>query len=185
MTTHLARPGSGEPIHRVVLVGFMASGKTTVGALLAERIGWEHLDLDAVVERERGATIREIFEREGEAAFRLYEADATRLVAGRAHIVLTPGGGWPTNPGVPGLLPPGTFTAWLRVSADEAVRRAWASGGVEERPLLSAPDVRARVRALLSEREPTYARADLTIDTDGRSAADLAADLATLLSSST
>lgn len=185
MTTRLARPGSGEPIDRVVLVGFMASGKSTVGALLAERIGWEHVDLDAVIERERGATVPEIFDREGEPAFRRYEADATRLIAARTHIVLTPGGGWVADPALPGLLPGGTFTVWLRVAPAEAVRRAEASGGAANRPLLRGPGMDVRVRALLAEREPAYARADLTIDTDGRPAADLAADLATLLSSST
>lgn len=186
MTSRLVRPGGDAPVERVVLVGFMASGKTTVGALLAERVGWSHVDLDAMIERERGASVAEIFEREGEPAFRRYEADATRRIARREGVVLTPGGGWAANAELPALLPTaGTFTVWLRVTPAEAIQRAMASGGAGSRPLLRGAAVGERVRALLEEREPAYARADLTIDTDGRTPAELAAELATLLSSST
>jgi shikimate kinase len=168
---------SRTPIHRIVLVGMMCSGKTAVGAALAELLGWECIDLDREIERAAGRPIREIFAAEGEAAFRAMEARATRQVAGRTRVVLSPGGGWITNPALLDLLGPGTLCVWLQVSPDEAVRRAGSAPG--ERPLLAGPDPLAAVRRLLAERERFYARAQLHLATDGRSAADAAREIHT------
>src|SRR5687768_957538 len=110
----------------------MASGKSAVGAELARRLGWTHLDLDREIERVAGRTVREIFAADGEAAFRRMEAEATAAVARRTGIVLSPGGGWITNPDLLDALGPGTLCAWLQVSPEEAVRRAAAEPG--ERP---------------------------------------------------
>ena len=162
-------------IARVVLVGFMGSGKTSVGARLAERLGWEHVDLDRVIEARAGRAVREIFAAEGEAAFRRLEAEATAEVAARTGVVLTPGGGWVTNPALRESLGPGTFTAWLRVLPEEAVKRAAATPG--ERPLLAGPDPLGAARRLLAEREAFYARADLAVETDGRTPDEVADEI--------
>jgi len=167
------------PIDRIVLVGMMCSGKTAVGAALAERLGWAHLDLDREIEREAGRPVREIFAAEGEAAFRAMEADATRRIAGGSRVVLSPGGGWITNPQLLDLLGPGTLCVWLRVSPEEAVRRS--AGAPGERPLLAGPDPLGAVRRLLAERERFYARAHLHLLTDGRSAGDAAREIHTLI----
>ena len=163
------------PPARVVLVGLMGAGKSAVGAALAARLGWEHRDLDRDLERAAGRTVAEIFATEGEAGFRRREREATRAVAGLTELVLSAGGGWMANPGVPELLAPGTLLVWLQVSPGEALRRAGAAPG--ERPLLAGPDPLGTLRRLLSERERHYGRAHLAVPTDGRSIADLAAEL--------
>lgn len=168
---------ANDPIDRIVLVGMMCSGKTAVGAALAERLGWEHVDLDREIEREAGRTVREIFASDGEAAFRALEARATRRIAGRRRVVLSPGGGWITNPDLLDALGPGTLAVWLQVSPEEAVRRSAAAPG--ERPLLAGPDPLGAVRRLLAERERHYARAQLHLATDGRSAGDAACEIHT------
>ncbi|HEX6911485.1 MAG TPA: shikimate kinase [Longimicrobium sp.] len=164
-----------EPIHRIVLVGMMCSGKSAVGAALAERLGWAHVDLDREIERAAGRSVREIFAAEGEGAFRAREAEATRRIARRTRVVLSPGGGWITNPALLDALGPGTFCVWLQVSPEEAVRRSAAAPG--ERPLLAGPDPLGAVRRLLAERERFYARAHLALPTDGRSVGDAACDI--------
>lgn len=149
----------------MVLVGFMAAGKTAVGAELARRLGWTHLDLDALIESREGRRIAEIFATDGEARFRRMETQATRD-AGHLHgVVLTPGGGWITRPGNLRALGPGTLSVWLKVSPEEAVRRAGAAPG--ERPLLAGPDPLGAARRLLETRTPLYARAGLHVDTEG------------------
>jgi shikimate kinase len=162
-------------IARIVLVGMMCSGKSAVGAELARRMGWAHLDLDREIERAAGRTVREIFAADGEAAFRRMEAEATSRIAERTGVVLSPGGGWITNPDLLDALGPGTLCVWLRVSPEEAVRRAAAEPG--ERPLLAGADPLAAVRRLLAERERFYSRATLALLTDGRSVGELADEI--------
>jgi shikimate kinase len=163
---------SPEPVRRVVLLGMMAAGKTAVGAALARRLGWRHADLDREVERLAGRSVAAVFASDGEAAFRALEARATAAFTAETEIVLSPGGGWITTPGLLESLGPGTLSVWLRVSPEEAVRRASAAAG--ERPLLAGPDPLGAVRRLLAEREPLYARAELSVQTAGRTADELA-----------
>lgn len=172
-----ASPGAPGPegVERVVLVGFMASGKTAVGAELARRLGWAHVDLDREIERRAGRSVAEIFAADGEAAFRRMEAEATAEVAKRSGVVLSPGGGWITNPALAESLGPGTLTVWLRVSAGEAVRRAGAAPG--ERPLLAGPDPLGAARRLLEARTPLYARAGLAVETEGATPAGVAEEI--------
>jgi shikimate kinase len=163
------------PIHRVVLVGMMCSGKSAVGAALAQRLGWDHVDLDREIEREAERPVRDIFATDGEAAFRRMEAEATTRIARRTRVVLSPGGGWITNPDLLDALGPGTLCVWLQVSADEALRRSAAAPG--ERPLLAGPDPLGALRRLMAERERFYARAHLVLPTDGRSVDGAARDI--------
>jgi len=153
-------------IDRVVLLGFMAAGKTAVGAELARRLGWRHVDLDAWIEAREGRSVSRIFAADGEARFRELEAEATGDVGGMRGVVLSPGGGWITGPGNLEALGAGTLSVWLRVSPEEAVRRAAATPG--ERPLLAGADPLGAARRLLEARAPLYARAALHVDTEGR-----------------
>lgn len=163
---------AGAPVERVVLVGFMCSGKSTVAVELARRLGWEHLDLDRVIEAREGLAIPEIFRVYGEARFRALEAEATAEVAERAGVVLAPGGGWITNPALLERLGPGTLAVWLQVSPETALARA--GPGREGRPLLDVPDPLAAVRRLLAEREPLYRLAGYAVSTDALDAASVA-----------
>lgn len=166
-----------EPIHRIVLVGMMCSGKSAVGAALAQRLGWDHVDLDREIEQHDGRPVRDIFATDGESAFRRMEAEATDRIAQRTRVVLSPGGGWITNPDLLDALGPGTLCVWLQVSADEALRRSAVAPG--ERPLLAGPDPLGALRRLMAERERFYARAHLVLPTDGRSVDGAACDIHT------
>lgn len=165
-----------EAVERVVLVGFMAAGKSTVGPLLAGRLGWQYVDFDDVIEARTGLPISEIFRVQGEAAFRAMEARLTDEFGCARGVVLAPGGGWITNPALLDGLCAGSLVVWLRVSPEEAVARALADD--VHRPLLAGPDPLARARLLLAEREPLYYLADVVVDVDGREAADIAFEIA-------
>jgi shikimate kinase len=164
------------PIERVVLLGFMAAGKTQTGAELARLLGWTHVDLDREIESRAGRRVAEIFAAEGEARFREMETEATAEIARRRAVVLSPGGGWITRPENLDALGAGTLSVWLQVSPEEAVRRASAAPG--ERPLLAGADPLAAARRLLDERAPLYARAALHLTTEDRSPAQVAAIIA-------
>ena len=159
-------------VERVVLVGSMCSGKSTVAVELARRLGWEPLDLDRLIEAREGRTIPEIFRVYGEARFRAMEAEATAEVAERAGVVLAPGGGWITNPALLERLGPGTLAVWLQASPETVLARA--GPGREGRPLLDVPDPLAAVRRLLAEREPLYRLAGFAVSTDALDAASVA-----------
>jgi shikimate kinase len=169
----LTPPDPTQPIERVVLLGFMAAGKTAVGAELARRLGWAQVDLDAWIEAREGKRVARIFADDGEARFRRLEADATREVAAMRGVVLSPGGGWITGAGNLEALGDGSLSVWLRVSPEEAVRRASRSPG--ERPLLAGADPLAAARELMEARSPLYARAALHVDTEGRPPGEVAA----------
>jgi shikimate kinase len=170
-------PRPEAAIARVVLVGMMGAGKTEVGAALAARLGWQHLDLDREIAREAGRSVAEIFAGEGEAGFRAREARCTRGLATRREVVLSPGGGWAVQPGLLEALGEGTLSVWLQVSPEEALRRVAPAAG--ERPLLAGPDPLGTLRRLLAERAPHYARATLHLSTDGRSPGAVAEDIHT------
>ena len=135
-------------VDRVILWGFMGCGKSAVGALLARRLGWEHIDLDREIERRDGRTIPAIFREEGEPAFRRLEVEATRALIVRRRVVFSCGGGWVTNPESWQLVPPGSLTVWLHVSPEVALSRVRADGGGAVRPMLDTSDPEAAARAL-------------------------------------
>ena len=155
-------------MERVILWGFMACGKSAAGALLARRLGWEHVDLDREIERREGRTIAEIFREQGEPSFRRLEMETTRLLIDRERVVFSCGGGWVTSPEALHLVPPRSLTVWLQVSPEVALSRVRADVDGAVRPMLDRPDPEAAARALLAAREPLYRQADITIPTDGR-----------------
>ena len=163
------------PVERVAPVGFMCAGKTAVGELLARRLGWAFVDLDRLIEEREGRPVREIFAAHGESSFRRIEAEVSDSVAVWARMVLAPGGGWMGNAFRGELPEDGTVRVWLRVSAEEVVRRSGAAPGV--RPLLAGPDPLSAARRLLAEREPSYSLAELSVDTEGRTPAQVAAEV--------
>lgn len=172
---------STEPDAPIFLIGFMGSGKTTVGRLLAARLGWTFADLDDRIARAAGMAIPEIFAREGEPAFRRRETEALRGAAAERRTVLATGGGAACREeNLTLMLGAGRVVA-LGVSSGEAVRRAGRASG---RPLLDgAADPDAAAAALLAAREPFYARADIRVDTDGRPPAQIVEQIAVALAS--
>ena len=174
-----------EPIERVLLWGFMASGKTAVGAGLAKRLGWVHVDLDDAIVQRAGKSIARIFREEGEATFRALERAVSGEQLARTHAVLSPGGGWITNEELVDAIPAGTLTVWLAVRPGTVLQRLRTDVTGPERPLLSTPDPEDRIRTLLSQREPLYARADLRIPTDDRSVESIVAELEDLVRAGT
>ena len=144
----------------LVMVGAPASGKSTVGRGLAERLGVPFIDVDAAIEENTGKRIGEIFVDDGEEAFRAMEVDAT-LALIKQPAVVSLGGGAVLNPDIRAALADHTV-CWLQVSITHATRRV---GMNVMRPLLLG-DVRKNLERLLVEREPFYREvADVIIDT--------------------
>ncbi|MDZ7779168.1 MAG: shikimate kinase [Gemmatimonadota bacterium] len=171
--------GRRSALQRVFLVGFMGSGKSSVGRRLATVLGWRFLDFDEAVAAEEGLSVPDIFRTLGEAHFRRAEARIGRRLLSQERVVLASGGGWGAVPGRLDEVPPGTETFWLRVSPEEAVRRA--SDGHDERPLLSGGDPLDAARRLLEARERQYGRAGSVVDTDGRSVEDVTTEVLAIL----
>lgn len=170
------RPG---PCERVLLVGFMGSGKTSVGRALARRLGWRYVDFDDEIAEAAGASIPEIFSRHGESHFRQLEAEVARRLLTDSGVVLGSGGGWGAVPGRLTNLPSGTESFWLQVSPATAVRRASAQPG--GRPLLDRGDALEEASRLLAERAPSYGAAKWAVDTEDSTVEDVAARLLDIL----
>ena len=142
------------------LVGMMGSGKTSTGRPLAERLGYGFVDADAVIEQAAGCSIPELFERDGEAGFRSLESQVLSAISQRHSLVVAAGGGVVTQPENWGMLHSG-IVIWLDVVPDQLLQRLNADSTV--RPLLQTADPEAALNALLNERRPLYAEADLTV----------------------
>ena len=142
------------------LVGMMGSGKTSTGRPLAERLGYGFVDADAVIEQAAGCGIPEIFDRDGEAGFRSLESQVLSAISQRHSLVVATGGGVVTQPENWGMLHSG-IVIWLDVVPDQLLQRLNADSTV--RPLLQTADPEAALNALLNERRPLYAEADLTV----------------------
>jgi shikimate kinase len=137
----------------------MGSGKTTVGAALARRLGWGLRDLDRWIEDRHGLTVAEIFRRHGEPFFREEERRAARAAARLRRHVVAAGGGAFAAEATRAALQKGALTVWLRCGEATLWRRLPKGGS---RPL--AAD-HGTMRRLLAEREPSYRLADLVVDT--------------------
>ncbi|HEY0152854.1 MAG TPA: shikimate kinase [Longimicrobium sp.] len=159
-------------VQRVVLLGYMASGKSTVGAALARRLDWNFLDFDVEIEQREGRTVKEIIEMWGEERFRDMEAALTSEAASAVRLVMAPGGGWITRPELLGMLGGETLRVWLRVSVDETVRRLRAD--TIDRPFKELDDPTPMIAQMLAERESLYRLADVALPADGRSVESLA-----------
>ncbi len=149
---------------RILLIGMMGVGKSTVGRLTASTLGWGYLDSDAEVESETGLTVPELFARDGETAFRDAEARALRQAcAGTAQVVVSVAGGAVLRPANRRLLSSSGTVVWLRARPETLFDRVGDGAG---RPLLEG-DRAAVLRELDAVRRPFYAQlADVTIDVD-------------------
>jgi shikimate kinase len=159
----------------VVLVGFMGAGKSTVGPVLAQLLGWLFVDIDQKIEKDDGRKVAEIFAQDGEKAFREMEHAEAALLAERHHTVVAAGGGAFTVDATRAALQHNALTVWLRCDLDVLLSRLPADGS---RPLAAN---RATIAPLLSSREPLYALADITVDTTRTSPDEVARAIADAL----
>ena len=157
---------------RIVLVGFMGAGKTTVGRLLAGMLRWDFVDLDSEVAARAGRTVAAIFRDDGEPAFRAAEHAAAVEAARREGVVIAAGGGAFIPPRTREVLSAGAVTVWLRCDLPALLARLGDGAG---RPLAGN---RATITALLNEREPIYRLADVVVDTTSISPGDAARAIA-------
>jgi shikimate kinase len=159
-------PSRGLPprVPVLCLAGFMGSGKTTIGTLLARQLAWRFVDLDDIIEESAGLTIPQIFERFGEPAFRQIEADQLRAALGRASelkegTILALGGGTYAQPGCAEFLrSSGVPVLWLDSPIEVLLSRCMTMTG---RPLFRDE---ASFRALYAQRLPSYQLADYRVD---------------------
>ena len=148
---------------RIVLTGFMGSGKTSVGPLVAARLGWRFVDVDDVIEAEAGATIAEIFARHGEAAFREREHAAIVRLAQDDALILALGGGAIEHAATRSLLlaAPGTLLVHLEVELATTLMRC--SGTEQNRPILAD---QVNLKSRYQRRLPLYRMAHVSIAVD-------------------
>ncbi len=162
------------PPKNIVLIGFMGSGKSTVGRELHQRLGYPLVDMDTVIEQRAGKPITEIFAEDGEAAFRDME---TKLLEelnepSTPRRIISTGGGVINRVENRELLRHLGYVVWLNVTAKVALER---TGKNKDRPLLATDDPAARVKSLMAEREPYYAEAaHLKIDIMGLDSHEIA-----------
>ena len=149
----------------VVLIGFMGTGKTSTGRILAQRLGRAFVDLDAKIEEEAGRSISEIFAAEGEAAFRAMEKAMVRRMAARRGLVISTGGGTVKDAANVAELKKNGAIVCLTATVDAVLAR---TAHVGDRPVLDRKDAGDRRRAvedLMAERRALYEVADYSVDT--------------------
>ena len=163
------------PLHqrnrRIYITGFMTSGKSTIGPILANALGFEFVDLDVAVSQREGKTIREVFLEKGEAYFRQSERAMVAELSTRDHTVIALGGGTLEDPETLHVVMSTGIMVYIKVPVDEIVRRL---RNKTDRPMVLGPDgerlseedLRQRVLAILSRREPLYEHADISIHGD-------------------
>lgn len=149
---------------KIVLTGFMGTGKSVVGRRLAERLALPFIDLDGAIEAAAGMTVAEIFALEGESGFRRRERELIASLTNRMNCVIATGGGAVLDPENARNLRTGAMLVCLVAEPAVILERLGTDAG---RPLLHGPDRLARIRELLTQRGPAYAQADLTIETNG------------------
>ncbi len=168
----------------LVLVGFMASGKSTVGRIVADQLDVEFIDLDEMIEGMTGKTIAEVFDQQGEARFRHFESAAlARALAGGGRVVAVGGGAVIDDDNWKLILEGANAVVRLAASGDETLRRLEDGGG---RPLAGGgrlrqrPDLREDLLRLAEAREPRYQQAPHQVDTTGRAVAEIAVEVAAI-----
>ncbi len=156
---------------RIYLAGFMGSGKSTIGPILANTIGFAFEDIDRSIEEAEGQSVSAIFNEHGEAYFRSLERHALERSAGQPGKVIALGGGTLTNPENLQFVRTSGILVYLKISQDQLFRRLRRRN---DRPMLVGPDgtplddekLRERISSLYLSREPVYALADITLQTD-------------------
>lgn len=158
-------------IRNLALIGFMGTGKSSVGRLVAGVLHFTFLDTDHVIEARAGKSIRDIFAQDGEPAFRQWERRIVEELTRRDKTVIATGGGLPADPANLASLKTHALVICLWASPEDIWERV---RGSDHRPLLNEPDPLAKIRELLAVREPCYRQADVLVNTAMRSLREVA-----------
>jgi len=162
---------SDRRIVNLALIGFMGTGKTSVGRLIAEQLHFDYLDTDETIQSHTGRTIADIFKTDGEPAFRALEQKMVAELASRTNMVIATGGGLPTDPANLASLKTHALVVCLWASPEKIWERV---RNQSHRPLLHDPDPQKKIRELLAAREPFYRQADVLLNTELRSVREVA-----------
>jgi shikimate kinase len=158
-------------ISNLALIGFMGTGKSSVGRLVADTLHFTFLDTDDVIEARAGKSITDIFAQEGEPAFRQMECRIVEELIRRERTVIATGGGLPVNPANLTSLKTHALVVCLWASPEKIFERVRHQ---THRPLLHDPDPLGKIRSLLAAREPFYHQADVLVNTEMRSLKEVA-----------
>ena len=175
-TAALVRGAEDVTDRPVALLGMRGAGKSTVGVMLAQRLGTERVELDERVEAEAGMPLGQIFELQGESYYRRLEREALARFLGEGKpAVLVTGGGIVTEPETFSLLRERTFTVWLKASPRDHWDRVLAQG--DRRPMHNRSDAMEELDRLWTSRSGYYALADVTVDTSRRPPAEVVQEI--------
>jgi XRE family transcriptional regulator, aerobic/anaerobic benzoate catabolism transcriptional regulator len=164
--TRVARPGSADRARRIALVGLRGAGKSTLGRMLAQHLGWPFIELDRLVEEDYGASIPDLIEMAGTATFRRHERSALdRIITAHDAAIITTAGGIVANPETYALLLRRTHTIWIKARPEDHMGRVMAQG--DFRPMAQNRAAMADLVAILEARRADYSRAEAEIDTSG------------------
>jgi shikimate kinase len=162
---------SDRRIVNLALIGFMGTGKTSVGRLVAESLDFDYLDTDEMIQSATGKTVTEIFKNDGEKNFRALEEKVVEEISARTKTVIATGGGLPTNTKNLDRLKSHALVVCLWASPEKIWERV---KNQSHRPLLHDENPQAKIRELLAAREPFYKQADVLLNTELRSAREVA-----------
>ena len=162
----VARAAGADRARRIALVGLRGAGKSTLGRMLAQHLGWPFIELDRVVEEDYGASILDLIEMAGTATFRRHERSALeRVIATQQAAVITTAGGIVSDPETYALLLRHSHTVWIKARPEDHMSRVMAQG--DFRPMAQNREAMADLVAILEARRADYARAEAEVDTSG------------------
>ncbi len=178
----LIYPFTHSPIHskigdfmkNIVLTGFMGTGKTEAGRILSQRLGYALVDADTEIEKEQGMAITEIFKQYGEPKFREIESDVIRRLSEMEDTVISTGGGAVLRQENMDNLRKKSVIVCLTASPETILKR---TSNNNDRPLLQVEDPLQKIKELLEFRKPYYEKADIMIDTEGKSPLQVAEEI--------
>lgn len=159
---------------KIVLIGFMGTGKSSVGQLLAKQLGYRFVDTDQLIEERQGRSITAIFRTDGETGFRKLEAEMAQELRMADGLVIATGGGFPLNPENIRAVRDNGFIISLTATPEAICQRVARE---QHRPLLAEGDPLERITTLLKTRAAIYQNSDLTIDTTGKSLTEIAGEI--------
>jgi XRE family aerobic/anaerobic benzoate catabolism transcriptional regulator len=180
VTEHFSSPAEDQHRRRIALLGLRGGGKSTLGQLLADRLGVPFIELDREIEKRSGAPLSEIFDMFGQETFRRAEREALDdILRQHPHFVIATGGSIVTEPGTLEVLLSSCFTVWVRAEPEEHMKRVLAQGDM--RPMAHNARAMQDLVSILKSREPLYAKSGAVVTTTGKTPEQNLAELLRLV----